>query len=305
MRKLSVFILFLISTYLFAQQVELFDGPLNEFQNVRDFCIAKTNDEAYFSIQSPNQDLSHIVVMKKINNEWTDPVLMPFCDEFMYLEPFLTSDGKRLFFVSNRPLNDIEQVKKDFDIWYVQRDDVHKQWSNPINLGSSVNSNYDEFYPTLSENNNLYFTMVSPSGIGNDDIYFCEWNGMEYSKPQMLNKIINSAGYEFNAFISKDESFLIYTKYNADDGYGSGDLYISRKDSLGEWQEAINLGNVINTKHMEYCPYYDSANEILYFTSRQNSLTPKKFNTLTEFNAYISSGENGLSKIYKYHIKLE
>lgn len=305
MRELSALILFLISTHLFAQQVELFDGPLKEFQNIRDFCISENNNEAFLTIQSPNQDLSQIVIMKKINHDWTEPALMPFCDEYMYLEPFLTSDGKRLYFVSNRPLTNTVQGKKDFDIWYVQRDDVNDQWSDPINLGSNVNSNYDEFYPTLSENNNLYFTMESPSGHGNDDIYFCEWNGTEYSNPILLSDKINSTGYEFNAFISKDEAFLIYTKYNANDGYGSGGLYISKKDSVGEWLEAKNLGAIINTKYMEYCPYYDSANEILYFTSRRNSLTPKRFNNTAEFNTYISNGENGHSKIYKYHIKLE
>lgn len=305
MRNFSIVILSLLSINLFAQKVERFNGPLSEFQNVRDFCISKNQDEVYLSIQSPNQDLSQIVVLKKINNEWTRPQLMSFCDEYIYMEPFLTYDAKRLYFVSDRPLSNTVQVKKDFDIWYVQRDDLQGQWSDPINLGSNVNSSSDEFYPTLSENNNLYFTMISPSGLGNDDIYFCEWNGMEYSRPQLLNNNVNSTGYEFNAFISRDESFLIYTKYNADDGYGSGDLYISKKDNTGEWQEAKNLGNIINTKYMEYCPYYDSDKELLYFTSRRNSLTPKTFNNIADFNTYISSGENGLSKIYKYQIKLE
>ncbi len=305
MSKLSLVILYLISTHLFAQKVELFNGSLNEFQNVRDFCVSQNNDEAYFTVQSPNQDLSQIAFIKKINGKWTRPELLSFCDEYKYLEPFLTYDAKRLYFVSDRPLSNTVQTKKDFDIWYVQRDDVYSQWSNPINLGSNVNSSSDEFYPTLSENNNLYLTKVSSSGLGNDDIYLCEWNGMEYSKPKLLNENINSVGYEFNAFISKDESFLIYTKYNAADGYGSGDLYISRKDNMGEWQEAKNLGNKINTKYLEYCPYYDSDNEILYFTSRRNTLTSKKFNSITEFNTYISNGENGLSKIYKYHMKLK
>ncbi len=297
-------IMFLISIDLIAQNVELFNESLNNYQNLRDFCIAKNNDEAFFTVQSPNQDLSQIAFIKKLNGEWSKPELLPFCDEYMYLEPFLTYDGNRLFFVSNRPLNDSIQNKKDFDIWYVKRNGIQDPWSKPVNLGTNVNSKSDEFYPTLSGNNNLYFTMESPSGLGKDDIYFCQWNGTEYSSPKLLSENINSDGYEFNAFISKDESFLIYTKYNADDGYGSGDLYISRKDEMGKWQKAENLGDVINTKYMEYCPFYDTSNEILYFTSRRDNLVPKKFNSLSEFQSYISNGENGLSKIYKFPIKL-
>ena len=304
MFKISTVFIFLISVNLMAQNVELFDESLNHYQNLRDFCINQSNDEAFFTVQSPNQDLSQIAYIKKTNGKWSEPELLPFCDEFMYLEPFLTYDGKRLYFVSNRPIADSTKVKKDFDIWYVQRSSADNQWSKPINIGSKVNSESDEFYPTLSENNNLYFTMESPSGLGKDDIYFCQWNGVEYSKPALLNKNVNSEGYEFNAFISKDESFLIYTKYNTDDGYGSGDLFISRKGDDGEWQKAENLGNIINTKYMEYCPFYDSANEILYFTSRRNHLVSKKFESLAQFQSYISSGENGLSKIYKYNIKL-
>ena len=105
--------------------------------------------------------------------------------------------------------------KKDYDIWYVERNNTIENWTKPINLGAPVNSSLDEFYPTLTENNQLYFTMESPIGLGKDDIYFCELNGNEYLKPQLLSNKINSEGYEFNAFISKDESFLLFTKYNA------------------------------------------------------------------------------------------
>ncbi len=305
MNKFFITFILLISNSIIAQKVEPFSESFDSFQNLRDFCISQNNDEAFFTIQSPNQDLSQIAFILKINGKWSQPTLLPFCDEYMYLEPFLSLDGRRLYFVSDRPLTDSMKERKDFDIWYVQRNGVQDKWSEPINIGSNVNSKSDEFYPTLSENNNLYFTMESSLGLGKDDIYYCQWNGKEYSKPQLLNEHVNSSGYEFNAFISKDESFLIFTKYNTPDGFGSGDLFISRKDEKGEWQPAENLGNTINTKYMEYCPFYDDKNETLYFTSRRSNLVSKKFNDLLAFQAYIFSGENGLSKIYKYKIKLK
>src|SRR5690606_20988337 len=101
---------------------------------------------------------------------------------------------------------------------------------------------------------------------------------------------------------SKDESFLLYTKYNAAGGFGSGDLYLSKKDEQGNWQPAENLGNIINTVAMEYCPFYDEKTKTLYFTSRRNKLSPKSFNTITELQEYLNS-ENGLSKIYKVQIQ--
>ena len=281
--------------------VLLFDESLNKFYNVRDFCISEQENEAFFSIQSPDGKISQIVSIKKENNKWSEPVLMFFCDENMYLEPFLAPDNKRLFFVSDRPNNSSKERKKNFDIWYVERSDVGKSWSAPVNIGNPVNSEQDEFYPTLSENGNLYFTLNSPNGMGKDDIYCCKWNGKNYSAPQLLPTTINSSGYEFNAFISKDERFLLYTKYNAEKGFGSGDLYISKRDANGNWQQAENLGNIINTPYMEYCPYYSFATNVLYFTSKRNSTIPQKFNSVEELQKYLNQ-ENGLSKIYKIRV---
>src|SRR5690606_23425103 len=103
-------------------------------------------------------------------------------------------------------------------------------------------------------------------------IYCCKWDGTSYSKPILLDTHINSDGYEFNAFISRDEQMLIYTKYNTGDGFGSGDLFVSKKDENGEWMPGKNLGNQINTQFMEYCPFYDSQTNTLYFTSRRSNL---------------------------------
>jgi hypothetical protein len=294
----------LISGIASAQEeVTLFDKKLNQFLNVRDFCISENGNEAFFTIQSPDSKISQLAYLTKENKGWSEPVLMPFCDENMYMEPFLTYDGKRLFFVSDRPNNSSTDGKKNFDIWYVERKSQNDKWSEPINLGSPVNTEFDEFYPTLSQNGNLYFTMEAPTGMGKDDIYMSQWNGKSYDTPVLLNDNVNSDGYEFNAFISKDESFLLYTKYNAAGGLGSGDLYISRKDAQGNWLQAENLGEKINTTAMEYCPFYDQKNQTLYFTSRRNLLSPRKFANLAEFQEYVNSA-NGLSKIFKVKIQL-
>jgi len=301
--KIQIVVLLLcIVSECIGQDVEIVSKQLNKYQNVRDFCISREGQEAYFTIQSPNQDLSQLVVVK--NQKWKTPKLLSFCDAYSYLEPFLSDDGKKLYFASNRPVNKADTISNDFDIWYVERNNINSQWSEPINLGIQVNSENDEFYPTVAINGNLYFTMDSKSGLGKDDIYFCKWNGKQYSEPILLNNNINSDGYEFNAFISSDERFIIYTRYNAKDGFGSGDLYISGKDENGEWKPAENMGNTINSKYMEYCPFYDSEKNTLYFTSKRSNLLPKKFKNTKHYLETITGNENGLSKIYKYKIKL-
>lgn len=305
--KLITLLLF-TSKWISAQsehEVVQFSNTLNQFLNVRDFCIAQNGNEAFFTIQSPSQEISQIVYITKENNEWTTPELLAFSDSYMYLEPFLSIDGKRLYFVSDRPLNDSTHTKKDFDIWYVERNSQGEKWSEPKNIGTPVNSTLNEFYPSVSENNNLYFTMESPDGLGKDDIYFCHWENGKYSNPILLDENINSTGYEFNAFVSKKEDYIIFTKYNEKDGYGSGDLYVSKKDANGKWEKAKNMGVPINTKYMEYCPFYDEKTQTLYFTSKRNDVTPREFNNILEFQKYINEGNNGLSKIYMTLLKIE
>ncbi|MFD1316639.1 hypothetical protein [Namhaeicola litoreus] len=300
--------LFIVTNCLLAQdrnEVSQFSNNLNQYHSVRDFSMSENGNEAFLTIQSPFQEISQIVYIKKEKNKWSEPKLMPFSDSFMYMEPFLTADGKRLFFVSDRPLNDSIKVKKDFDIWCIERNNQDAEWSKPKNIGKPVNSDLDEFYPSVSENGNLYFTMVAPIGLGKDDIYFCKWDNGKYANPVLLSESINSAGYEFNAFISKGEDFILFTKYNEKDGYGSGDLYISKKDAYGMWENAKNIGEPINTKFMEYCPFYDEKNEILYFTSKRNDITPRAFKNVLDLQRYLSESNNGLSKIYMTKFKIE
>lgn len=296
-------IIFLLVTNIIAAQTQnaitLFNKKLNQFLNVRDFSISEDGNEAFFTIQSPNQEVSQIAYIKKEKNTWSEPQLLSFNNTYSYLEPFLTNTGNRLYFVSDQPLDANKTEKKDFDIWYVERKNKNSEWSKPVNICKPVNSEMNEFYPTIADNGNLYFTMESPKGLGKDDIYFCTWENHTYSEPQLLDENINSSGYEFNAFISKKENFILFTKYNEKGGQGSGDLYIARKNPDGKWQKAENLGIPINTKYMEYCPFYDESNQILYFTSRRNNLTPKRFKNISEFQEYVNEGENGLSKIYK------
>ena len=115
-----VITLIVASSSMLAQQsneVVQFSRILNQYLNVRDFCISANGNEAFFTIQSPFQEISQIAYIKKTRKKWSKPELMPFSDSFMYLEPFLSVDGKRLYFVSDSPLNDSTKLKKDFDIW--------------------------------------------------------------------------------------------------------------------------------------------------------------------------------------------
>lgn len=273
---------------------------LAEYPSIRDFTLSTEGDEAYFSIQSLNGELSFIASMSKHQNGWTKPQIVSFSGEYHDLEPFLSPDNLRLYFASSRPKIGETKDEKDFDIWYVERSGTKQNWGEPMNLGAPVNTDQNEFYPSIAANKNLYFTSDRAGSRGKDDIFVSHWNGKEYDAPISLGESINSEGYEFNAYISPSESFLIFSGYNRSDGLGSGDLYISHRERNLSWLEAVNFGSVINSDKMDYCPFVDIKTKTLYFTSKRSNIKPGTiFNSteglLMELNKY----DNGLSRLYK------
>ena len=147
----SIIKLFLLITSISFSQNEMKVLPafeeLTRYQNIRDLTISANQDEVYFSIQNTSEDRAVIAVMKKKNNIWQKPEITSFSGKFRNIEPFLSSDGLRLYFASNRPLENEDITPKDYDIWYVKRKKINSDWSEPINIGAPVNSSKDEFYP--------------------------------------------------------------------------------------------------------------------------------------------------------------
>jgi len=302
----NLIVLFLLVTSISNSQntdeVEPFlPEIISNFPNVRDFTISKTANEAYFTIQSYLGELSAIVTIKKENNNWLNPEVVSFSGQFHDTEPLLSPDGLKLFFASNRPLNTSELKTKDFDIWFVERKSLNDPWSDPKNIGNPINTKGNEFYPVITTSKNLYFTSDMKSSKGKDDIFFSSYKNDNYTSPVSLSNSINSEGYEFNAFVSPDESVIIFTAYNREDGFGSGDLYMSKKNENDEWEKAKNLGVNINSNKMDYCPYVDFNNNTLYFTSKRNKVTAS-FKTKQSINQFLIEAnkyQNGLSRLYK------
>lgn len=276
-----------------------------QYPNVRDIAISTEGDEIYFSVQSYVDEVSFIASTKRENNKWSEPEIVSFSGKYFDIEPFLSSGGLKLFFASNRPLDNTDDKVKDFDIWYVERENKNSEWSTPINVGEPINSPANEFYPSIAKNNNLYFTCDERSTKGKDDVFFSQWENSKYSDPISLSDSINSDGYEFNAFVAPDESYIIFTAYQREDGFGSGDLYMSIKDSNDIWAKAKNLGSEINSDKMDYCPFVDSKTNTLYFTSKRSIIyySGKGFSTMQEFLNEMKKYENGLSRLYKTTLK--
>lgn len=275
-------------------------NEFSHFSNVRDFTISNNGREAYFTMQSPLEEVSRIIKIVKQKAEWTNPEVVSFSTGYRDIEPFLSPDNLRLYFASNVPTSDTSNLAKDFDLYYVERPSIDAEWSVPVNLGEPINTEANEFYPSVAKNGNLYFTCDRSDAIGKDDIFMAKFQNGEYSVPENLGAQINTKGYEFNAYISRDESYLIFSGYNREDGLGSGDLYISLKNEKDLWSKAEPLSNSINSRYMDYCPFVDEKNGYLYFTSRRSTIsTEASIDNVQDFFILNQQYENGRSRIYR------
>src|SRR5438045_2771884 len=106
----------------------------------------------YFLKNDPSFNHWTIVVSLEQNGKWSRPEVAPFSGQFSDADPFITLDGQRLFFISMRPVNG--KPKEDTDIWMIRKQGAG--WSEPEHL-AAVNSETNEWFPTVSKNGNLYF----------------------------------------------------------------------------------------------------------------------------------------------------
>lgn len=241
-----------------------------DIPNMRDFSLNFTEDEFYFTVESFKKDFSFIAYSRKIDGKWEEPKVVSFSGKFKDLEPFLAPDGLSLYFVSNRNITS-SGTKSDMDIWYVKRKDIHSDWSSPIRLDETINTDGNEFYPCITNSGNLYFTAERNDSKGKEDIYVSELVDGKYLTPVSLDIAVNSANYEFNAFVSPEEDLIIFSSYGRSDDLGGGDLYMSRK-SNGKWTPSKNLGNRINSAGLDYCPFVTKDKEQLYFSSSRSAV---------------------------------
>jgi Tol biopolymer transport system component len=240
-------------------------GKISTKHNERDAAWSPLGKEFCFSLRGPS--FYTIIMLKQEENLWSDPEVAPFSGKYSDIEPCYSPDGQRLYFASNRPLDDTGKPK-DFDIWFVQRQD--QGWGTPQNVGSPVNTAGDEYYPSFSKDGTIYYTASYEDAIGGEDLYYSKYYTNRYKKPVNLGDSINTEAGEFNACISPDGSWIIFTSMGWGAGEDGGDLWISFRKSEGSWSRPRNLGKKINTPFLEYCPSLSPDGKYLFFASNRS-----------------------------------
>lgn len=151
-------------------------------------------------------------------NEWVNIDPMPFNSlDYNVAHPTLSRDGSRLYFSSDMPGG-----YGGTDIYMVEnRNGI---WGRPQNLGRTVNTEGNESFPFIHENNILYFSSDGHVGLGGLDIFSAELIRGEFKNVKNLAAPVNSSKDDFS-FIIDREMKAGYLSSNRPGGIGEDDIY--------------------------------------------------------------------------------
>ncbi len=174
----------------------------------------------------------------------------------------MSPDGDWLFFAGNFPGVGFG----DFDLYYCQS--TPSGWSEPMNLGTAINTDFWESSPCISpDKKTLFFSSNRPGGFGGKDLYYSErqTNG-RWSLAMNMGAGINTAADDLAPFIHADNQTLYFTS-GGHPGYGGSDIYLIRRQPDGEWGKPENLGFPINTTDDDGSLIVAANGKTAYFAS--------------------------------------
>ena len=235
-------------------------------------CVAISSDgrEAYWSLFSTISGVRQERIWTSILEEgvWTKTRLVPFSSDYREGGPRFSPDGRRLYFTSCRPFDNTDE-SGDANIWFVERE--RGGWGPPEALEFPVNTEYQEWNPSIAANGNIYYMYRIDSEPW--DIYCAEFNDGKYSVPYRLSNAVNSPFVDGFCFISPDESYLYFYSERPGGCTEYGELYISYRTDDGEWSEALNMGSDINFSMTRF-PGLSPDGRYFFFSSVKENLEP-------------------------------
>lgn len=198
----------------------LHEGPLTFSADEQTVFFTRNNQEL-----TPTQSKSGRISLKIYQaewgpyNDWINVRPLPFnSGSYSCMHPALSTDGKRLYFASDRPGGFGKR-----DIYMVEKRDG--DWSEPINLGPQINTAGNESYPFFHESGYFFFASDGHPGEGGLDLFMIDMGGKRWGELTNLGKPFNTPDDDFG-FLMHESGTRGYFSSNRQDGLGKDDIYM-------------------------------------------------------------------------------
>ncbi len=139
------------------------DGPLAISPDGIKIVFTRNQNNSSFK-KKAGDGKPQLFEMTKSKGKWSKPKKMKLCtDNYAYMHPAFSSDGKKLYYSSNR------SEGNGYDVFYSEMDSSGS-FGAPIPVGNGINTTADEVFPTVVDNI-LYFSTDGRAGFGGLDVY--------------------------------------------------------------------------------------------------------------------------------------
>jgi len=210
--------------------------------------------EVYWALQG-----AKVFTMRLENGFWTQPERVAFSASMTdYRDPFIAPSGASLFFLSKGRLPNSRLPEKE-NIWRVRR--TPTGWAAPQPLSEEVNAHDLHWQVSVDNDGDMYFTSRN---TGCEDIYRSRYVDGRHLRPERLSDSVNTDDQcETTPYIAPDRSYLIFSRWDLNNGSAPMRLHISYADGKGGWSRAVPIDQV----PYGLCPLVSPDGKYLFFLS--------------------------------------
>lgn len=149
----------------------------------------------------------------------------------------------------------------------------NKEAKQPKKLAGPVNTDDDEYFPSLSVDGSvLVFTRQTKdhdnTKTPQEDLFYVTFQDTGYRVPKPFPFPINTTGNEGTQSLSQDGRIMFFTACNRPDTKGGCDIYYCIK-SGDAWSDPVNLGYPVNSRYWESTPFLAQDGKRLFFASNR------------------------------------
>ncbi len=184
------------------EKPEPLEGEFNTDDDEGVVAFAPDGKTIYFTrcrIDKAGDVGGEIWTAKRSGGQWTTPTKITlFKDSTITVaHPTLSTDGERLFFVSDAPGGFGGK-----DIWVAEKTD--EGWSVPENMGADINTAGNEMFPFYRNDSTFYFASDGHAGLGGLDIFKAKKDSTGQWQVYNMLTPINSNGDDFGIAFEND-----------------------------------------------------------------------------------------------------
>ncbi len=245
--------------------------------------------DLYHSNQQWEKEIDMLEKAVDMNPEFFPPTYYNLAKAYFQVEQYqnaLNSLEKYKSFADN------DEAYRKVDVMMERISFIKEAKENPHdielrNIGDSVNSEFDEYWPSLTaDEQTLVITVLLPRDMDlyrekdgelpkssmfyQEDFYVAHADSAgEWQSRSVLPGHLNTSSNEGAQTLSADGNWMFFAACGRSDSKGSCDIYFSQRTDSG-WSRPENLGAPVNTPFWERQPHFSADGKTLYFISNRS-----------------------------------